>query len=75
MGGKSGGAPDAILEGETGFAVDGLKPLEVAEAITTLLEDPARARSMGARGREWIVQEWEWKRWSKEFNALLELPK
>ena len=75
VGGKSGGAPDAILEGETGFAVDGLKPLEVAEAITTILEDPARARSMGARGREWIVQEWEWKRWSKEFNALLELPK
>ncbi len=75
VGGKSGGAPDALLEGETGFAVDGLKPLEVAEAITTLLEDPARARSMGARGREWIVQEWEWKRWSKEFNALLELPK
>ena len=74
VGGKSGGAPDALLEGETGFAVDGLKPLEVAEAITTLLEDPARARSMGARGREWIVQEWEWKRWSKEFNALLELP-
>lgn len=75
VGGKSGGAPDALLEGETGFAVDGLKPLEVAEALTTLLEDPARARSMGARGREWIVQEWEWKRWSKEFNALLELPK
>ena len=75
VGGKSGGAPDALLEGETGFAVDGLKPLEVAEAITTLLEDPARARSMGARGREWIVQEWEWKHWSKEFNALLELPK
>lgn len=75
VGGKSGGAPDALLEGETGFAVDGLKPLEVAEAITTILEDPARARSMGARGREWIVQEWEWKRWSKEFNALLELPK
>lgn len=75
VGGKSGGAPDALLEGETGFAVDGLKPLEVAEALTTLLEDPARARSMGARGREWIVQEWEWKHWSKEFNALLELPK
>ncbi len=75
VGGKSGGAPDALLEGETGFAVDGLKPLEVAEAITTILEEPARARSMGALGREWIVQEWEWKRWSKEFNALLELPK
>jgi phosphatidylinositol alpha-1,6-mannosyltransferase len=74
VGGKSGGAPDALLEGETGFAVDGLKPLEVAEAITTILEEPARARSMGARGREWIVQEWEWKHWSKEFNALLELP-
>jgi phosphatidylinositol alpha-1,6-mannosyltransferase len=73
IGGKSGGAPDALLEGETGFAVDGLDKEEIAKAIKVLLSDPERARSMGARGREWIVEEWQWKRWSAEFNALLDL--
>ena len=73
VGGNSGGAPDAVIEGETGFAVNGVKPDEVAEAIKKLLRDPKLAQKMGARGREWIVQEWEWNRWSREFNELLEL--
>lgn len=70
VGGKSGGAPDALIEGETGFAVDGLDRQSVADAILTLLRDPARGRAMGARGREWIVQEWEWRHWSAKFNEL-----
>ena len=70
VGGLSGGAPDALLEGETGFAVDGLDPRAVAGAILTLLRDPAKAHAMGERGREWIIQEWEWQHWSKKFNAL-----
>lgn len=70
VGGKSGGAPDALIEGETGFAVDGLDKQSVADAILTLLRDPARGRAMGARGREWIVQEWEWRHWSAKFNEL-----
>jgi len=70
VGGLSGGAPDALLEGETGFAVDGLNPHAVAGAILTLLRDPAKAKAMGERGREWIIQEWEWRHWSSKFNAL-----
>lgn len=70
VGGKSGGAPDALIEGETGFAVDGLDKQNVADAILTLLRDPERGRVMGARGREWIVQEWEWRHWSAKFNEL-----
>lgn len=73
VGGLSGGAPDALLEGETGFAVDGLDPEAVSKAIITLLDDPTRAREMGERGRQWIVDQWEWKRWSAEFNALLQI--
>ena len=71
VGGLSGGAPDALVEGETGFAVDGLNPSAVASAIIDLLADPERARAMGAKGRQWIVDEWEWRRWSAEFNQLL----
>jgi phosphatidylinositol alpha-1,6-mannosyltransferase len=70
VGGKSGGAPDALLEGETGFAVDGLEPSEVASAVITLLKDPVRAKEMGKRGRQWIIDEWEWRHWSAKFNDL-----
>jgi phosphatidylinositol alpha-1,6-mannosyltransferase len=71
VGGKSGGAPDALLEGETGFAVDGRNPSDVADAILRLLHDPVLGVAMGKRGREWIIENWEWKRWSHEFNNLL----
>lgn len=70
VGGKSGGAPDALLEGETGFAVDGRNPSAVADAILRLLRDPELGKKMGKRGREWIIENWEWSRWSREFNAL-----
>jgi phosphatidylinositol alpha-1,6-mannosyltransferase len=71
VGGIAGGAPDALIEGETGFAVDGRSASEVARAIKILLHDPGRAQAMGERGRQWIVQEWEWKHWSAELNKLL----
>jgi phosphatidylinositol alpha-1,6-mannosyltransferase len=71
VGGIAGGAPDALIEGETGFAVDGRSASEVARAIKILLQDPGRAQAMGERGRQWIVQEWEWKHWSAELNKLL----
>ena len=70
VGGISGGAPDALLEGETGFAVDGLNPAAVAEKILYLLDNPEVASKMGARGRQWIADEWEWKHWSNRFNQL-----
>ena len=71
IGGKSGGAPDAVLEGETGYAVDGTSPHDVAVAAIALLSNPTLARSMGARGRQWIIDEWRWDIWSQRFNALL----
>jgi phosphatidylinositol alpha-1,6-mannosyltransferase len=74
VGGKSGGAPDAVLEGETGFAVDGTSAQAVAEAVIILLKNPERAIQMGARGRQWIIDEWRWEIWSKKFAQLLTQP-
>ena len=58
--GRSGGAPDAVLEDETGYVVDGRSVSEVASAVAGLLEDPAKAAAMGMRGREWVEAEWRW---------------
>ena len=71
IGGKSGGAPDAVLEGETGFAVDGSSADAVADAAIMLLHNPELAKAMGARGRQWIIDEWRWELWSSRFASLL----
>ena len=70
VGGLSGGAPDALIEGETGLAVDGKNPDSVAEAVKELLRNPERAKALGKRGRQWIIDEWEWRHWSEKFNEL-----
>jgi len=72
IGGQSGGAPDAVLEGETGFAVDGRSSAAMADAAITLLSQPELAARLGARGREWILAQWQWRYWSERFNQLLQ---
>jgi|UniRef100_UPI004048FDDB phosphatidyl-myo-inositol dimannoside synthase len=68
--GRSGGAPDAVEEGITGFSVDGTSTAEISSAIIKLLDDPVKAKAMGAAGRSWIIEKWRWEIWSKQFNAL-----
>jgi len=69
--GASGGAPDAVLEGVTGFVVQGTKTSEIADKAISLLSNSSLREAMGAAGREWIVKEWRWQIWSEKFNALL----
>jgi len=71
--GKSGGAPDAVLEGETGITVDGKNPSEIARAVISFFDDPARAIAMGRQGRQWIYDNWRWEIWAGKFNELLSL--
>ncbi|MCW2679784.1 MAG: glycosyl transferase group 1 [Frankiales bacterium] len=58
--GRSGGSPDAVLDGETGHVVDGTSVPAVASSVAALLSDPVRARAMGQAGRAWVEREWRW---------------
>jgi phosphatidylinositol alpha-1,6-mannosyltransferase len=71
--GKSGGAPDAVLEGETGITVDGRDPAAIARAVKFLFDDPTMAKEMGQRGREWINSNWRWDIWATNFRELLKI--
>ena len=51
LGGKEGGATDAIVAGQTGCLCDGKNPAAVAAAIADMLADPARLTQMGAAAR------------------------
>ncbi|MDR2454557.1 MAG: glycosyltransferase family 4 protein [Bifidobacteriaceae bacterium] len=69
--GDSGGAPEAVLPGRTGFVVDGRSPEPAAARIIELLDDPARARAMGGAGREWVRRDWDWQTRHETLAALL----
>jgi len=69
--GNSGGAPDAVLEGITGLCVDGTNIDQIAGAVIQICSDAKRASEMGAAGRDWVVDQWRWEIWSREFNSLL----
>ncbi|MGC4955441.1 glycosyltransferase family 4 protein [Actinomadura citrea] len=69
--GDSGGAPDAVLDGETGLVVPGRSVPDIGEAVAGLLADPDRARAMGEKGRAWIEREWRWDVQASRLGNLL----
>lgn len=69
--GDSGGAPDAVRDGETGYVVPGRDIPALADRLVTLLRDPALARKMGAAGREWVESEWGWDHQAARLRELL----
>jgi phosphatidylinositol alpha-1,6-mannosyltransferase len=73
IGGSSGGAPDAVLDGETGYVVDGNDLTAISTQIVRLLSDAKLRKEMGERGRKWAIENWRWEIWSKEFNKSLDI--
>jgi phosphatidyl-myo-inositol dimannoside synthase len=69
--GRSGGAPEAIIDGETGYVVDGTDPTQVHGAITDLLRDPDRRAAMGAAGRIFVERRWSWSAISGRLDQML----
>jgi phosphatidylinositol alpha-1,6-mannosyltransferase len=69
--GDSGGAPDAVLDGETGHVVRGGAPGECADRLVTLLRDPGLRARTGARGRAWVEEQWRWDLLAGRLEELL----
>jgi len=71
IGGDSGGAPDAILPGETGYVVAGGDVAGLSERLIGLLADPEGAATMGDKGLAWVDQEWRWDLVSRRLGEIL----
>ncbi|MGW3392875.1 glycosyltransferase family 4 protein [Streptomyces sp. NRRL F-5193] len=69
--GDSGGAPDAVLDGETGWVVRGDSAEDTADRVTTLLLDPELRARMGERGRAWVEEKWRWDLLAERLRELL----
>jgi phosphatidylinositol alpha-1,6-mannosyltransferase len=74
VGGDSGGAPDAILEGETGYVVGGRDVPALSDRLVALLSNPEAARAMGEKGRAWVERDWSWDQTATRLRALIDAP-
>src|SRR6202020_1221487 len=53
--GDSGGAPDAVLGGRSGFVVDGRDEHAITDRIVSLLVDAPLRHRFGAAGLAWVL--------------------
>jgi len=60
VGGRSGGVPEAVLDGETGLLVDPHSAPEIARALQSLLHNPELSRQLGEQGRTRVLREFQW---------------
>ena len=55
--GRSGGSPETVVEGETGFVIDGRDRGSLAERVGHLLARPDEAAEMGRKARAFVERE------------------
>jgi len=68
---KHGGIKDAIDHNQTGFLVDEGDYKSMADYICTLLKNPDLADSMGEKGREKMIREYEMEKQIDKLKTLL----
>jgi phosphatidylinositol alpha-1,6-mannosyltransferase len=68
--GRSGGAPETVRDGVTGYVVEGVE--EVAQRVGGLLVDLDAAAKMGQAGRDWVTSQWRWDTIAGRLGKLLQ---
>jgi phosphatidylinositol alpha-1,6-mannosyltransferase len=68
--GNSGGIPDAVRDGETGYLVPPEDPAALGATICRLLADPDGARRIGAAGRRAVETYYNWDRVVRDLRTI-----
>ena len=71
MGGKEGGVPEAVLDGETGLLVSSEEPDALYPALERLLGDPEERERMAQAGRTRVLEYFTWDRCAAETAEIL----
>lgn len=53
----TGGLPEGVIDGETGFVVPNGDQEALKQSICALFDDPEKAREMGRKGREFVLEQ------------------
>lgn len=54
--GRSGGTPEAVLDGATGFVVDATDRAALVDRIAGILENPQLGKQLGRSGRKHVIE-------------------
>jgi glycosyltransferase involved in cell wall biosynthesis len=70
VGFDTGGIPDFVVDGKTGLLARVGDSTDLAEKINILIDDPAARRRMGARGREFVLDNFRQQRQAEQYVRL-----
>ena len=72
VGGRSGGIPDAVVEGITGFLVDPTDVAAIADVLLRVLCDGDLARRLGEHGRRRALNDLSWPNFVASFQSVID---
>ena len=70
IGTRVGGIPDQIIDGYNGFLVTPKNPLEIAQKICWMIENPDKANQMGLNGRKTVEEKFNFNKRTKDIFSL-----
>jgi phosphatidylinositol alpha-1,6-mannosyltransferase len=70
IGGRNGGVPEAISDGETGLLVGGDDAAELARALRSLCEDHELRQRLGRAARARVLREFTWERAAAQVTEI-----
>lgn len=71
LGTDIGGVTEQVTDGETGTIIPPETPHRLADALTTLLQEPDRLNQMGQRGKDRLVEQgWTWTAYAERVRSL-----
>ena len=71
IGGRSGGVPEAIIDGKTGILVNPTDAFDIAQATIKLLTDSAYAERLGIQGLQRVAENFDWAAQTEKIKAIL----
>jgi len=75
VGTRSGGIPEAVLDGITGILVDEADASELARGLQSILTDKGLARTLGEKARKRVLEEFTWEKGADGLVSILKLTK
>ena len=72
LAGRSGGTSEALRDGETGRLVECENTEALAAAVSELLADAALRQRLGAAGRRWVEERFDWNALSRSARRMFE---
>lgn len=69
---RSGGIPDAVIDGETGILVPPGDIHSITGAIRTLLHDDTLRTRLGTQGQERALKEFDWKVQAEKISSVVQ---